>query len=69
MATKKYNISNIIWDTDGDRDAENFLPANYIITLSLHPKASAAEIEDTVASTLCDKFGFEADSFTTAEIA
>lgn len=68
MATKKYNISNIVWDTDGDRDALNFLPSNYTLTLSVHPQASAAEIEDTIANTLSDKFGFETDSFAHNEV-
>lgn len=59
----KFNVTSIHWDTDGDRDALEYLPSSDGVTLDLDADHSPGDIKDWIRDRLEDKYGFDCVSF------
>ena len=57
MATK-YIVTNILWDTDGDKETLTNLPAELSIDSDALGISDEDEIEETISDYLSDTYGF-----------
>ena len=57
MATK-YIVTNILWDTDGDKETLTNLPAELSIDSDALGISDEDEIEETISDYLSDSYGF-----------
>lgn len=69
MTTKNYTVTNLVWDTDGDRSARHFLPTNDNVKINIDPDASEREVKSAVEHYLFDKYGYDVISCIVTEKA
>ncbi|MBQ8133269.1 MAG: hypothetical protein IJ192_02490 [Clostridia bacterium] len=57
----KYDVTNIHWDTDGDKTIENNLPSEILINteyLDVENDEDMNEIEEAISNYLSNVYGF-----------